>query len=157
GRPRGAADQAICRLAHPVLNALRNSLRDSLRSTGGRLARRNVPRGPSLALALLLGVLRARAAHAQDAPELSWRRNERPPESPQHFAFELRFGPYRPAIDEDFASSPGPYETVFGTDRRLYFGLELDWQALRIPKLGTLGAGFGWGYTRMGANARVAS
>jgi hypothetical protein len=87
----------------------------------------------------------------------TWRRQERPPESPQRFALELRFGPYRPSIDDDFTSSPGPYETVFGTDSRFLFGIEFDWQLLRIPMLGTLGPGLGWGYTRMNADATLQS
>jgi hypothetical protein len=109
-----------------------------------------------IAACLVLGVAIPRAASAQAADaDRSWRRGERPPESPQHFAFELRFGPYKPAIDNAFAASPGPYESTFGNDTRFYFGLELDWQALRIPKVGTLGAGFGWGFTHMSANAKL--
>lgn len=76
------------------------------------------------------------------------------PESPQHFAFEARFGPYRPDIDSAF-SGKAPYEQVFGTDHHLFFGFEFDWQALRIPMLGTLGAGFGLGYTSVSATARI--
>jgi hypothetical protein len=72
-------------------------------------------------------------------------------------AFELRFGPYRPAIDDDFAQNPGPYKLAFGTDRRVYFGVEIDWQAFRIPNLGTIGPGVGWGYTHMSASAQLRS
>jgi hypothetical protein len=109
-----------------------------------------------VAASLAPGVLATGKASAQDL-ESSWRHGERPPPSPQHIAFELRFGPYRPAIDDDFATRPGPYETVFGNDQRFFFGLELDWQAFRIPKVGTVGAGFGWSYTHMSAAAKVHS
>ena len=73
-------------------------------------------------------------------------------ESPQRFALELRFGPYRPRIDTAFPQSR-PFEKVFGDDNRVFFGVEFDWQALRIPNVGTLGPGFGWGYTHFGAPA----
>ncbi len=42
---------------------------------------------------------------------------------------------------------------MFGNDRRVCIGVEYDWQALRIPYVGTVGPGFGWGYTRMSAKA----
>ncbi|MEB2313692.1 MAG: MXAN_2562 family outer membrane beta-barrel protein [Sorangiineae bacterium] len=74
--------------------------------------------------------------------------------SPQNFAMELRLGPYRPRVDDEF-SGGAPFEQTFGSDRRWLIGLELDWQALRIPYLGTLGPGAGWGYTTMSANAML--
>jgi hypothetical protein len=92
------------------------------------------------------------AAAEGEVSEQSWREPRRP-ESTQKFAFELRFGPYRPAIDDAFPQQK-PYESVFGTDRRIAFGLEFDWQLLRIPSVGTLGPGLGWGYTHMSAPAR---
>ena len=87
-----------------------------------------------------VGLFASRAADAQSADrEGGWRRSERPPESEQRFAIELRFGPYRPNIDEEFPDRR-PYERAFGADRKpFYFGLEFDWQLLRIPKVGTLG------------------
>lgn len=62
------------------------------------------------------------------------------------FAFEFRFGPYWPQIDEEFGGS-GPYERVFDNDAQFYFGLELDWLPFRIPYVGKIGGGFGWGIT----------
>ena len=93
---------------------------------------------------------------ASDTGELGGYRSSRPWESPQNFALELRFGPYRPAIDDDFPQAK-PYEAAFGSKSRLYVGLELDWQALRIPYLGTLGPGIGIGYTRMTGHTRLSS
>jgi hypothetical protein len=107
-----------------------------------------------VAASLALGILAARPAAAQEE-DRTWHHPQRPPPSPQRFAFELRLGPYKPAIDHDFESSPGPYENVFGNDNRVFFGLELDWQAFRIPEIGTLGVGFGWSYTHMSAQAKV--
>jgi hypothetical protein len=67
-------------------------------------------------------------------------------ESPQHFAAELRFGPYRPNVDDSVAGTP--YADVFGDSNRFIFAGEFDWQALRIPKFGSLGPGFGFGFTQ---------
>jgi hypothetical protein len=67
-------------------------------------------------------------------------------ESPQYAAAEVRFGRYIPAVD---GSVPGtPFKDTFGDSSRYMFGLEGDWQLLRVPHLGTLGPGLGWGYTR---------
>lgn len=74
-------------------------------------------------------------------------------ESAQHFALELRFGPYRPRVDNQFNGSAAPYQEVFGSKTRYLVGLELDWQALRIPMVGTLGPGLGWGYTSASGQA----
>jgi hypothetical protein len=95
-------------------------------------------------------------ALAQPAMEArDWRRRDRQTyQSPQRFAFELRFGPYTPEVDEPFAT-PGPMERVFGNRKGFYIGAEVDWQALRIPYFGTIGPGLGWGYTSRSANAKV--
>lgn len=65
--------------------------------------------------------------------------------SPQRFAFELRFGPYLPDIDDSVpagstACGSGPYDAVFDNDSGLMTELELDWQALDIF-VGSLGIG----------------
>jgi hypothetical protein len=72
--------------------------------------------------------------------------------TPQRFAIELRVGPYYPAVDEEFGGS-GPYSKYFGDSGRFYFGGEFDWQAVRIPWVGTLGPGLGVGYTSATAGA----
>jgi len=95
-------------------------------------------------------------ALADDSDDIGGYRSSRPWESPQNFALELRFGPYRPDIDEDFPQAK-PFEAAFGSKRRLYVGLEFDWQMLRIPYLGTLGPGIGIGYTHMSGNTRLSS
>ncbi len=96
-------------------------------------------------------------AGAQEVDEYGiYRARERgkPVESPQHFAFELRFGRYVPNIDDEFNNAT-PYETTFGSQDRYEFGLELDWQALRIPYLGTIGPGLHLGYTHFSARSFV--
>ena len=68
--------------------------------------------------------------------------------SPQHFAAELRFSPYTPNIDSDPAlNGMAPYRNAFGTAPRFFIGAEFDWQALRIPHVGSLGPGVSIGYT----------
>lgn len=72
--------------------------------------------------------------------------------SPQRYALELRGGLYYPAVDEEFSGAT-PYRDFFGDEGRFYFGIEFDWQALRIPWVGTIGPGFGAGYTNATAKA----
>lgn len=70
-------------------------------------------------------------------------------ESPQNFAAEVRFAAFNPDVDSDpNLHGATPYKDTFGTSPRLEIGLEIDWQALRIPHLGTIGPGVSAGYTR---------
>ncbi|APS00594.1 MXAN_2562 family outer membrane beta-barrel protein [Pajaroellobacter abortibovis] len=65
-----------------------------------------------------------------------------PRESPQNFAFEMRASLYQPDIDtEPSLGGRRPYEDMFGSTPRFLLGMEFDWQALRIPYIGTLGPG----------------
>lgn len=64
--------------------------------------------------------------------------------SPQHFALEFRFGPYKPDIDSEFGGSRHPYQDFFGNGRRLMSQVELDYQV--IHHVGSLGVGFAIGY-----------
>lgn len=101
---------------------------------------------PVLAASLALLAF-ARTARAQDRSEQLGGRH-RIYESPQHFAFELRFGAYKPQIDEDPAlHGANPYATSFGTAPRLELAAEFDWQILRIPWVGTIGPGASIGIT----------
>lgn len=75
--------------------------------------------------------------------------------SDQMWAIELRFGPYLPDVDSEFANAT-PFKDTFGTTHRILVGFEADWQALRIPYVGSLGPGAAWGYTRMSADALLA-
>ena len=66
--------------------------------------------------------------------------------SPQHFALELRFGPYKPDIDSEF-SGPDPahpYQDFFGSGRKLMSQIEFDYQIIR--HVGSAGVGLGIGY-----------
>lgn len=71
-------------------------------------------------------------------------------ESPQNFAAEIRFAPFYPAIDSDpQLHGQNPFEKVFGTAPRLLVSAEFDWQAYRIPHVGTIGPGIGAGFSTM--------
>ncbi len=101
-----------------------------------------------------LALLGATPAEAQISklPEANWRQTDRvealtKTSSSQNFAFEVRFGAYTPKIDSEFTNGSTPYSSVFGSDTRFYFGLEFDYLPLRIPYVGAIGPGLGWGYT----------
>lgn len=100
------------------------------------------------------------AAEDTVGADVSQRDLRRPPRrdptafrSEQVGAFELRFGPYLPNVDDEFDGAATPYEDLFGTSQRYHIGLEVDWQVLRIPHLGTLGPGVSFGYTRSSGRA----
>lgn len=76
-------------------------------------------------------------------------------ETSQDVAVEIRFGRYVPEVDSEFSGAT-PYRDTFGKTSRYQLGFEVDWQALRIPYVGTLGPGFGWGYTKSSAKALLA-
>ena len=132
----------------------------------------------SRALAVLVAFVLlslAGRAHAQNTriPDNDWRQGNKGnraevTRSPQNFAFEIRFGPYFPEVDEEFGlgfgEAGGPYAETFGerddrgeleVDPQFYFGLEVDWQAVRIPWVGAVGPGFGWGFTTVSAPAKI--
>src|SRR3569833_3116791 len=74
-------------------------------------------------------------------------------QSPQHFAFELKFGPYRPDIDSEFpASQPDrhPYLDCFGSGRKLMTSMEFDWEIIR--HIGTVALCLGLGYFKETGN-----
>jgi hypothetical protein len=101
----------------------------------------------------------ARAADAQeDRQDTPLYAHHHAYESPQNFAVEIRFSPFRPAVDSD-PSLHGctPFADIFGTGNNLLFGMEFDWQALRIPHIGTIGPGVAAGYTSFSANAPYSS
>lgn len=66
---------------------------------------------------------------------------------------ELRFGPYRPRVDEG-VSGGRPYDKAFGDTTRFMVGGEIDWQFFHVKHAGSLGLGGLFGYTRANANAR---
>lgn len=107
--------------------------------------------GAFRALVAGFGVTWALHAGAQDFDELGPPSRREHVESPQDVAVELRFGRYLPNADDGLDSTP--YADMFGNGNRYYGGVELDWQVLRIPYLGTFGPGVSVGYTRSSARA----
>ena len=100
------------------------------------------------------------SAQSSLALDTDWRRKERPERaermtSTQSAAFEARFGPYSPQVDSEPGLRGKPFEQVFGSGGEFYFGFEVDWQAVRIPWVGTFGPGFAWGYTHRSATAKI--
>jgi len=91
------------------------------------------------------------------ALELGTPASEHPYRTAQNFALELRFSPYRPQIDDDKALTSKPFESTFGKKARLFIGLEVDWQVLRIPHFGTVGPGLGVGYVTMSRTVQTVS
>ncbi len=127
---------------------------DQTQRPAGACSRRFLPSLPSAPVAalLLLASSSFTASRASAADPTAERRALRDPfsdVSSQHAAFELRFGPYRPNVDQN--TNANVFADFFGDDQRLMLGVELDWQILRAPYVGTLGVGVGWGYTQMSA------
>jgi hypothetical protein len=104
----------------------------------------------------LLGICRAASAQGVDEFGTYGARNQDHGESPQYGAFEIRFGRYIPDVDSSVPNGT-PFKDTFGDSNRYMFGLEADWQLIRIPHLGTLGPGLGWGYTRATGFAHLAA
>ncbi len=109
--------------------------------------------GTTGALALTAALVTT-SAHAQDRGFDPLGGRTRNVESPQHFAAEIRFSPFKPDVDSDPAlGGRAPYATAFGTGPNLLVSAEFDWQALRIPDVGTLGPGLGAGYSTASGRA----
>jgi len=111
-------------------------------------ARSNLRAAATLLAVAFVG-LAPRFAAGQERQEVLYGRHQTF-ESPQHFAFEARFSGFTPEIDSDpNLQGKTPYGDTFGTSARLLFSAELDWQAARIPHVGTIGPGLAIGYASM--------
>lgn len=125
----------------------------------GKRLSRSALSGLALAAFSVVTALAVDASAQENVLGGDWRQSARARRSeayrsPQRFAVELRFGGYYPQVDDEFGGD-GPYHKVFGGGPQFYFGLEVDWQALRIPFVGVIGPGLGWGYTSRGTKALV--
>jgi hypothetical protein len=108
------------------------------------LKQRRIGVGVIVAATTLAGLAAAPAANAQVIQSDEGIRRERQ-NSPQHFALELRFGPYKPDIDSEFAGTgQHPYQDFFGPNRKLMTQVEFDWEI--IHHVGTAAIGFAFGY-----------
>jgi hypothetical protein len=110
----------------------------------------------AVAAAVTMMLLPARAL-AQESSQEFLEGKHKNYQSPQHFALEVRFSPYNPDIDSDPAlHGATPYATAFGSPPRVLFAAEFDWQAARIPHVGTVGPGVGAGYVSVDRPAALA-
>jgi hypothetical protein len=125
-----------------------------------------------LAFASLLAFAAPARAQMSHVPVSDWRQADRSEAlnktgSAQQFTFELRFGQYFPEVDDKpglATNSSGelPYRAVFGHDEKggalsndqFYFGVEIDYLPFRVPYVGAIGPGFGWGFTTTSNLAR---
>jgi hypothetical protein len=64
--------------------------------------------------------------------------------TPQHWAIELRLGPYSPDVDSEFNGAASPARTFFGTKKRLMFQAGGEYQLFHT--FGTLAVGASVGY-----------
>jgi hypothetical protein len=112
----------------------------------------------AVVLAGLLSILGAGAARAQSsfADEAAFVEGGGPGtfRSPQRFAFELRFGPYRPNVDSEFSGGRHPYQDFFGSGSDLLSQIELDYEFFHA--FGSLGVGLGAGYFSVSGQSPVA-
>jgi hypothetical protein len=92
--------------------------------------------------------LAAASAHAQENREDVLYGRHKNYETPQKFAFELRFSPYYPQVDSEPGLQGTPLHDTFGGSDRLLFEAEFDWQVVRVPHFGTIGPGIGLGDTK---------
>lgn len=102
--------------------------------------------------ALLLGALLLQLAVPASAEARYYDINSAYEPSPQWFAVELKFGPYKPDIDSEVGS---PYQDIFGRRLKLMSQLTFDVQFLK--KHGTLGVGGTMGLFTVQGNALLDS
>lgn len=75
-------------------------------------------------------------------------------ESPQYGMFELKLGPYTPAVDDNPSLSGKPYKEIFGGDTMLFSSLEIDWQFVHPPGI-SLAIGGSAGFMQTYANSTM--
>lgn len=89
------------------------------------------------------------SAQTFDAWSTADARDRRPQESPQNAALELRVGPYVPKIGDGLSWNGDTFDSAFSDKKRAALAIEVDWQVLRMPYVGSLGPGFSIGFTKM--------
>ena len=77
------------------------------------------------------------------------------PASPQYGAFELKFAPYRPAVDDNPSLTGTPYKDVFKDKTMFLTALEFDWQFVHPPGV-SFGIGFSFGFMQAYAKSLIA-
>ncbi len=103
----------------------------------------------SIVCTIVLTLAAQDIAHAYEAPFIEYDRVN--VESPEWFNLEFRGGPYVPGVGNSSAKD------IFGSDKGLLWAIEVDLLFLRIPYVGQLGAGLGFGWSGYKAKALKAS
>jgi hypothetical protein len=88
-------------------------------------------------------------AHADESEMIETRGAPDRGRSAQNFEVEVRAALYQPQVDSDPTLHGTPYKDSFGSTMHFEVGMEFDWQAIRIPHVGTFGPGVSIGYTKM--------
>jgi hypothetical protein len=77
--------------------------------------------------------------------------------SPQYGAFEIKFGPYRPNVDDEPGLAGSPYASTFGSNESMFLtSLELDWQFARVLDI-SFGVGGSFGFMQEYARSQTVS
>jgi len=78
--------------------------------------------------------------------------------SPQYGEFEIKFGPYRPNVDDQPGLSGTPYASTFGGSESMFLTtLELDWQFFRFDDIMSFGLGGSFGFMQEYARSKTES
>lgn len=75
-------------------------------------------------------------------------------ESPRDMALEIKFAPFRPAIDSEFGGRATPYKDIMGGGHYLLTQIEYDYEF--FTRVGVAAVGFSFGYARDKGAARLA-
>ncbi len=128
--------------------------------------------GAALAAAAAL-VAAPAAAQMTHVPSNDWRQTDRhdaiqAAANKMSFLLSLRFGPYLPSIDSaSELKGKTPFQDIFGLNcdvspaqkgtvsPAFHFGVEGDFLPVRIPYVGAVGPGLGWGFTRFANQAAL--
>jgi hypothetical protein len=76
--------------------------------------------------------------------------------SPRYGAFELKFGPYTPNVDDEPGLTGTPYADAMNNDTMFATIFEVDWQFLHLPGI-NFGAGIQFGFMQAYARAQTES
>jgi hypothetical protein len=104
----------------------------------------------SFALLLAPGVVSAQVyiGPSKYTAGVSTGKNDTRTASDQSWALEIKFSPYLPALDEDTTLPDGetPFADIFSDNKRIMARAQLEYQALRLGQVASLGVGFGAGF-----------
>ena len=70
--------------------------------------------------------------------------------SPRYVLFEIKFGPYKPNIDQEFGSA-APYKDIYGDDSFLLSAIQLEYEVYQ--GWGTIGVGGGMAFGTVGGRS----